>query len=143
MKRLVLLASLLLLATDRGVAGDDPYGVLFTSPAQRAQLDSRFGGASSDKQAPATADAVHTQAARPLKLNGTLVSNTGKQEVWINGESQLRSGAIQAARIRLLSSDRVQVRSSLSGTAHDMKPGQVLEPHTGSVTEAYARTTAP
>ena len=115
MKRLVLLASLSLLARgSRRMRRDDPYGLLFTSPGERAQLDSRFAAAASDDQA-ARHCCRGEPAPRPLKLNGTLISNAGKQEVWINGELQLPTGSKQTARIRLLSSDRVQVRASLSG----------------------------
>jgi hypothetical protein len=138
MKRRILVATVLLLISTVSAAVDDPYGLLFTSPGQRAQLDNRFASAASEDQAPA--GAVAGQTDRLLKLNGTLISNAGKKQVWINGERQLDSSANQGAGIRLLGSARVQIRSSGSSAPHELKPGQILDPDTGSVTEAYAST---
>ena len=141
MNSLRLLASLLLLAADSGIAADDPYGLLFMSPEQRAQLDHRFSLTSNENPTSATTGAADSHAVQLLTLNGTLISNAGKQEVWINGESQLQKPATEGARVQLLNSDRVRVQSSLSSAPHDMKPGQVLDPATGSVAEAYAKPT--
>jgi hypothetical protein len=142
MKCQVLVASLLLLGADLGAAGDDPYGLLFTSPGQRAQLDNRFTQTVNEDGVSATGDAGSSRTARLLKLNGTLISSGGKKEVWINGERQLDGSATQTSGIRVLSTDTVKVRSSVSGVPHDMKPGQILDADTGLVSEAYANTAA-
>lgn len=126
-----------------GYAARDPYGLLFTTPGERAQLDSRFAAGGGDDQASAAPVAEESRAPRPLKLNGTLTSSAGKKEAWINGELQLSTGSKQTARIRVLDSDRVQVRASLSGAVRNMKPGQVLDPETGKISEAYAGAAGP
>ena len=60
-------------------ADKDPYGLLFTTPDQRAQLDNRFNShaASNDSQ-PGTVSGEQL-VAHPLKLNGTLISSSGKK----------------------------------------------------------------
>jgi|GEM_PF-1773782 len=124
-------------------ADDDPYGLLFTTPDQRARLDNRFSAnAGDDTRGDAEQLQSEPQVMRPLKLNGTLVSSVGKKEVWINGEGQLAPGEARNSRVHLLNSDRVQVKTSLSGPAHDMKPGQVLDPNTGVVSEGYEQASA-
>jgi len=135
--------ALLALASICAHAGNDPYGLLFTTPDQRARLDNRFTGGN-DISAPQSGETgAETQVVRPLKLNGTLVSSVGKKEVWINGERQLAPGENQNGRVRLLNVDRVRIKSAASSRAHDLKPGQVLDPATGNVTEAYQQAVKP
>jgi len=117
----------------------DPYGLLFTTPDQRARLDNRFISHGANDEASVGDGHTEPQVALPLKLNGTLVGNAGKKEVWINGEGQLAPGENSNAHVHLLTSDRVRVKPSASAPAHDMKPGQVLDPNTGIVSEAYER----
>lgn len=143
MKRLALIIGLALYTAGLSFAGEDPYGLLFTSPGQRAQLDNRFAGNPVETQTGIATGTVTAHAPRLLELNGTLISDTGRKEVWINGESQLQTNAAQTGRIHLLGSNRVQVRLSPSGMPRNLKPGQVLNPETGSITEAYAKAALP
>ena len=137
MKRQIAIAVMFMLFSIGVHANNDPYGRLFTTPDQRARLDNRFDGqGTGNASAPGIAGNDH-QDTRPLKLNGTLTSSIGKQEVWINGERQLASGERKSSNVRLLKAGSVRVKPSVSGQAHDMKPGQVLDPNTGKVIEAY------
>ena len=105
--------------------------MLFTSPdATAGAATVVLAGASGDKQAAAS----RFNHARGAESQWHAGQQFGNQEVWVNGEGRLRSGA-NAARIQLLNRDKVQVRSP-GAAAHDMKPGQVLDPDTGQLREA-------
>jgi hypothetical protein len=124
-------------------AGEDPYGRLFTTPDQRARLDNRFGHQSADNDsASGMGESGAHQSTRPLMLNGTLTSSIGKKEVWINGESQLAPGLTNSNRVRLVNAGSVRIKPASSGQEHDMKPGQLLDPNTGKVIEAYEQASA-
>lgn len=142
MTRALLLACLLALAADR-VAGAEDYGTLFTSPGQRAQLDARFNSRSAASLETGTSETTGTPDTRPLTVNGTVVSNTGKRDVWINGEQQLKAAANTRPQIHVLGSGQVRIKLSPTGAAHTLKPGQILDRGTGSITEAYARAPKP
>ena len=119
----------------------DPYGLMFTTPAQRELLDNRFNAKpGADSGTAASADA---HASPVLKLNGTLLSNTGRKEVWINGRRQLTSAPGSAGKVRVLSRDAVEVHPSPSTRPRSMKPGQVMDLATGQISEAYTAAPAP
>jgi hypothetical protein len=139
-KHVTILATLCLL-TSRGAFAMDPYGLMFTTPEQRSRLDNRFDGSDGkDTTAPANrpSDALAPQS---LKLNGTLISNTGRKEVWINGRPQVTAATGAAADIRVLGPDVVQVRPSPTARPRQMKPGQVMDTASGEIREAYRKTT--
>ena len=135
------LAVFLVTVVSTGVQAEpDPYGLLFTTPEQRARLDNRFNGAAvGDTESQADAAGVEPRAAPPLKINGTLVSSGGKKQVWINGESRIGPVQDSGGLVQLLNAIRVRVRP----TTHELKPGQVLDPNTGSVSEVYQLAPAP
>jgi hypothetical protein len=134
--RRTVIAALCLLAST-GAFGRDPYGLLFTTPAQRAQLDNRFNTGTGHNAGSATGVSEAAQAPRSLTLNGTLISNTGRQEVWINGHRQLTAASGTAPAVRVLGPDVVQVRPTPSAKSRPMKPGQVMDTTTGAIREAY------
>lgn len=113
-----------------GAFADDPYGPLFTTPLQREQLDNRFEA----KVKPDAVSEGESQAQHEpvLKLNGTLISNTGRKDVWINGR---RQSPEDNARVRVIGPDKVQVKSVTA--VRTMKPGQILDTASGEVREAY------
>ncbi len=128
---------LLLLLPSGAALSADVYGNLFTTPEQRAWLDANRNGPRQGA-APVPGDAVaQSVQPEPIKLNGTLISNGGAREVWINGQAQLKGSAAAGGRVRVLGRDRVQVRRSPAEQPHLMKPGQVLDPASGRVSESY------
>ena len=137
MKHLTLTGALFALLSTCIQANDDPYGLLFTTPDQRARLDNRFNSHITGSDLKTGAVSGEHQVARPLKLNGTLISSSGKKEVWINGESQIAAGGKQSGNVQLLKANKVRIKQSSSGQTHDMKPGQILDPTTGTISEAY------
>lgn len=136
-------ATFLALCLLPGVAafGKDPYGLMFTTPAQRELLDNRFN-AKPDAEA-GTAAVADAHASPLLKLNGTLISNTGRKEVWINGRRQLSRASGSAGNVQVLAPDRVKVRPTPSTPSRPMKPGQVMDLATGQISEAYTAAPAP
>jgi hypothetical protein len=132
------LGAFCLLACSFRASGGDTYGLLFTSPAQRAQLDNRFNNrAAADTGA--AAPVGEPLPAQSLKLNGTLTSSAGKKEVWINGRRQLSVAGGPAAAVSITGPDTVQVKSAPSAKAQAMKPGQVMDAATGEISEAYLK----
>ncbi len=135
--RFCLLATSLCIS---GAHGADSYGRLFTSPAQRAELDDRFAAHRAD-EADVEGEPQPRTADRPLRLNGTLIGSSGRKEVWINGQSA--SDLTNPPVVRVLSSERVQIKPSGSLPPATMKPGQVLDTTTGQVSEPYLNKTIP
>jgi len=114
----------------------DPYGTLFTTAGQRAKLDGRSADAEY-KQPISGQHEGKDNSVTPIRLNGTLLSSGGKKEVWLDGRPQLSSTSPERRRVRLLRTDQVQIKTSSESISHAMKPGQVLDPETGVVSEYY------
>jgi hypothetical protein len=114
----------------------DPYGTLFTTPEQRARLDAARNGGAIAAAAPEQGQGA-TAKREALKLNGTLVSSFGNKEVWVNGEPRLQGADLTGPRVQVLNRDRVRLQTSPGAAMHDMKPGQVLDPGTGQLREAW------
>jgi len=106
----------------------DPWGRLFTTPLQRAQLDS--GQVAPVNTGNASNDTPQTPSIKPLQLTGTLTSSSGKHTVWLNGKP-VKHG------VRLLGAGRVQLRVTSAERPRLMKSGQLLYPQTGKVVEGY------
>ncbi len=117
-------------------AVSDPYGTLFTTASQRAQLDGQVD--TTENAQPISGNrSEQSNTVIPLRLNGTLLGSKGKKEVWLDGRPQLSGMAASKGRIRLLRTDQVHVQATEGSIAHAMKPGQVLDPETGIVSEYY------
>ncbi len=133
--------SLLLTALASGVQAD-PYGTLFTTAEQRAKLDRGASGNPDAASDTAGGIAQSGKTPQPFKLNGTLIGNTGKKEVWINGQPEIHNGKRKHPRVSLVKNGSVRFRPSAAGTPRLMKPGQVYNPQTGTVSEAYQQSIA-
>lgn len=125
------LAMLLLAVGTAGAETGTPLGRLFLTPEQRAQIDARrhdgMGGSRADDAGPAAGDR--------LVMNGLLQGSDGRQRLWVNGRGAdpRRPGT----PFVLLRDGRVRVH--WDGAARVMKPGQVLDPVTGEITELFAQ----
>ena len=130
-----LATGLLLAMLATGVPADE-FGTLFTTAAQRAKLDN---GARDTASATAGSGgtAQVAEAPLPLKLNGTLIGRSGKKEVWINGKPEIHNGNRRHPRVNLVSNGSVHFKPAAAGTSRLMKPGQVYDPQTGTVSESY------
>ena len=122
------------------VSADDGFGRLFTTSKQRALLDKirRQPGYKSLRKSPRSV--IKKPVNRNLNVNGVVIRGDGKNTVWINGKSNLKTSQPQTGvkvynnKIR---SDSVTL--SLSGRKKNIKikPGQAVDPRTGKVLDAY------
>lgn len=116
----------------------DDLGRLFTTPEQRARLDAARRG----EPAPERRDVAGTAVghAPQLKLNGTLLSSTGRRQVWVNGTA---AHGRPETGVRLLGSDRVQFELPGRDVRRVLRPGQVLDVSSGRVSESYLADAPP
>ncbi|HFD80056.1 MAG TPA: hypothetical protein ENK05_06670 [Gammaproteobacteria bacterium] len=113
----------------------DPYGKLFTTPAQRAMLDAH-SDPSETIAADGDAEVANAAPARLIEFNGTLVSSSGRREIWINGQRD--RGLPPGYRLRPVGRDRVRLHGNADSRPRVLKAGQVLIPASGQVLEQYA-----
>ncbi|HHH43639.1 MAG TPA: hypothetical protein ENK49_05825 [Gammaproteobacteria bacterium] len=131
------LAAGLLLALLVPNAPADEFGTLFTTASQRARLDSGIRNTTSGKAGGSGGTAQTAQAPLPLRFNGTLIGRSGQKEVWINGKPELHNSLRRHPRVNLVRNGNIQFRPAAAGSTRLMKPGQVYDPQTGAVSEAY------
>ena len=125
----------------------EPMGRLFTSPAERSNLD-YLRQTKKKLIAPVTIDAAETveaPEAAPIvlpdavNLQGYVKRNDGKQgTVWVNNQAlQENSGNKEVTIGRLSdSSNRVPIKLSANGKRLNLKAGQVYDPENNRVREA-------
>lgn len=129
MKSLQLTLCLIFLTIPWTTLQADPWGQLFTSPAQRAQLDS--GQAAPVKTDDSSGNTAQAGSLQPIQVTGTLTSSRGKRVVWLNGKPVTQG-------VRVLGAGRVELHVT-SDTDHRLvKSGQLLYPQTGEIVEGYA-----
>ena len=131
-----LVTSLLLAMLTSGLAADE-FGTLFTTAEQRAKLDKGAGNTAPATEGGAGGTAQAAIAPQPLKLNGTLIGRSGKKEVWINGQPEIHNSKRRHPRVNLVRNGSVHFKPSANGVSRLMKPGQVYDPQTGTVSESY------
>lgn len=115
----------------------DDFGTLFTTAEQRAKLDKGAGDITPAIEGGAGGIAQAAEVPQPFKLNGTLIGKSGKKEVWINGQPQIHSSKRRRTRVNLVRNGSVHFKPSAAGVPRLMKPGQVYDPQTGTVSESY------
>ena len=115
---------LLLLSLSTG-ASEELLGYLFTTPAERENLDKvreQFKRGLYSEEV----DKLQVQAG--YKFNGIIRHNGKTQQFWLNGDKQ--NEAVKATRGGKYLVDTPAGRINI-------KPGQIYEPGTGKVIEAY------
>ncbi|MCE3606192.1 hypothetical protein LXA47_21660 [Massilia sp. P8910] len=120
-------ACLLLAAAVGAQAQTAPMGRLFTTPAERHQLDIQRGLVA----APPAPVVEAAPAAQPMTVNGFVRRSSGKSTVWVNNEAREGarnrfSGPAQAPRVTL---------TLPSGQKVVLKPGQSVDMNAGTVTD--------
>ncbi|UOD28840.1 hypothetical protein INH39_25870 [Massilia violaceinigra] len=103
-------------------------GRLFTTPAERQQLDIARGLVAPPPAPPVVQAAP---APQPMTVNGFVRRSSGKSTVWVNNEAQdgarnRFSGPAQAPRVSV---------TLPSGQRVSVKPGQSVDANAGTVTE--------
>jgi len=128
-KPLHLMFWFIVLTTPWATLQADPWGRLFTTPLQRAQLDS-------GQTAPVKTDDEASQSPQPaaierIRLTGTLTSSRGTRTAWLNGKPVSQG-------VRVLGPGQVQLSTPAAGKHRLLKSGQLLYPQTGEIVEGYA-----
>ncbi|HEX8610512.1 MAG TPA: hypothetical protein VF800_04425 [Telluria sp.] len=121
--KLIITACMLLGAAATAQA---QIGRLFTTPAERQQLDIARGLVAPPPPPPVL---EAPPAPQPLTVNGFVRRSSGKSTVWVNNEAQdgarnRFSGQAQAPRVTL---------TLPSGQKITVKPGQSVDANTGTV----------
>jgi len=134
-----LLATGLLLAALSSNLSADEFGTLFTTAAQRAKLDNGARDTAPVTEGTGAGTAQAAETPQPFKLNGTLIGRSGKKEVWINGKPEIHNSNRRHPRVNLVRNGSVHFKPSATGAARLMKPGQVYDPQSGTVSESYQK----
>ena len=125
----------------------EPMGRLFTSPAERSNLD-YLRQTKKKLIAPVTidaADTVEAPEAAPIvlpdavNLQGYVKRNDGKQgTVWVNNQALQENSGNKEVTVGKLSdsSNRVPIKLSANGKRLNLKAGQVYDPESNRVREA-------
>ena len=123
----------------------EPIGRLFTTPAERSNLD-HLRQTKKKLIAPAIVDGpIDALEASPIvlpeavNLQGYVKRNDGKQgTVWVNDQALQENSHNQDVAVGKLSenSNRVPIKLSGNGKYLNLKAGQVYDPETGRVHEA-------
>lgn len=129
------LLALAALLQPHAVQSDD-LGVLFTTPAQRAALDSGQPAAVEAGSEPAPDPG--SQGPSRITLNGTLISSVGRKQVWLNDEPGLVPGRMAGTGLTLLPRNRVQIHRASSPGPLVLKPGQTVDLVNGNISESYS-----
>ena len=146
--RILILILLIVTAfkTTTAIAAD-PIGRLFTSPAERSNLD-YLRQTKKKLIAPVIIDAAETveaPEAAPIvlpdavNLQGYVKRNDGKQgTVWVNNQALQENSGNKDVAVGSLreNSNRVPLKLSGNGKRLNLKAGQVYDPETGRVREA-------
>ena len=114
-----------------------PLGRLFTTPAERLQLDQARAAAKAPPPALAAPQQPATPPvpAAPVTVNGFVRSSSGRSTVWVNEAAQ------EDARNRFSGSERkatVTLRLP-SGRKVELKPGQTADPDKVTVRDVYPK----
>ena len=118
------------------VADDGRLGRLFTSPAERTELDQARSKFIPGQEFEATNKEV--EQASHTHLNGYVIRNNGKSTVWVNNkiytQENPESDGITVNTHRL---QRKRAKLNINGRSLVLKPGQVVNNSNGQVLEAY------
>jgi hypothetical protein len=133
-----------------GIAkGEESFGRLFTTPAERANLDylrrtTQLPKVVANQPTEATAAPA---VASPVSVQGYVKRSDGKKStVWVNNapvQEGSGSGEVTVGKLRR-DDNQVPIKLSTTGKSLSLKAGQVYDPETDSVLEvsAYAKKMA-
>jgi hypothetical protein len=144
MRAVFILVALTLNFLMSGIAiGAEGFGRLFTTPAERANLDYLRKTTQLPKivpDQPVEAEAAPAVSS-PVSVEGYVKRSDGKKStVWVNhAPMQEDSGSNEATIGKLRRDDnQVPIKLPTTGKSLSLKPGQVYDPETDSVSEINA-----
>ena len=145
MKFFTLLMLAAAMFTSHVAIAAEPIGRLFTSPAERSNLD-YLRQTKKKLVTPAIVDApIDAPEAAPIllpeavNLQGYVKRNDGKQgTVWVNDQALQENSGNKEVQVGKLSenSNRVPIKLSANGKRLNLKAGQVYDPENNRVREA-------
>ena len=148
MKFFTLLILAATMFTAHVASAAEPIGRLFTSPAERSNLD-YLRQTKKKLIAPviidASAETIYAPAPAPIvlpeavNLQGYVKRNDGKQgTVWVNNQALQENSGNKEVQVGKLSegSNRVPIKLSANGKRLNLKAGQVYDPESNRVREA-------
>lgn len=118
-------------------ASAESFGTLFTTPEQRAQLDSAMVAAHSPHMTSDNSEPLAAVNMQSIRLDGILVSSRGKKELWINGQPTSSGTPTGIQQALIGNHGRATIHLDHASTSHSMKPGQLYLPATGEIRETY------
>jgi hypothetical protein len=137
-----LLVIILLLITQTSLAAE-PIGRLFTSPAERSNLDSLR---KTKKNVPLKIDAPVVEATpatitlpEAINMQGYVKRNDGKQStVWVNNQAMIENTSTHDVMVGSVptNGNRIAIKLPANGKQLTLKAGQVYNPETNKVREA-------
>ena len=119
-----------------GYGSESPFDRVFTSRAERAQIDNarRDGLLHGEIEPPALSAA----APPPVKVSGLVLREDGKHMVWVDGKSELSRNESNAnVEIDSPIVPLVQVPLRADGKARTLRPGQVWVIESNEVKEPF------
>ncbi|HTT08739.1 MAG TPA: hypothetical protein VMH34_08105 [Gammaproteobacteria bacterium] len=128
-----------------GPVSADPLGRLFTTPAEREELQRlRTAPPVVAKPGPPPAPVAEAPApppeVPPVTVNGVVVRSHGEGTAWVNGKNTY-DGDLSADHVavdtRGLRGARVTVETPGHLPDVGLKPGQTYHPETGQITDLY------
>lgn len=140
MKKLLLILSLLMIMPSQAAL----LGRLFTTPAERSNLDSlrqtkkvslkieKSNNVVLEEQAP-------IELPKSINLQGYVKRNDGKQgTIWVNNEALPEGSSSKDIQVGLIpeKSNRIPIRLPANGKKLTLKAGQVYDPERNKVREA-------
>lgn len=145
--RSVLLQALtvLMVLLAAGPAAAESLGRLFTTPAERAQLQRlRLAPPVMVKPAPPPAPVAEAPPAPPevppVTVNGVVIRSRGESTAWVNGKNTY-DGDLSADHVTVNTRDLRGTRVTVETPGHlpdvGLKPGQTYHPDSGRITELY------
>ena len=133
------------LVSGQSALAAEPLGRLFTSPAERSNLD-YLRQTKKKLVLPVVSETpIDALEAAPIllpeavNLQGYVKRNDGKDgTVWVNNQALQENSSNKDVRVGRLSenSNRVPIKLSADGRNLNLKAGQVYDPQTGRVREA-------
>ncbi len=109
---------------------------LFSTPSERLYLNQLRSSGKVAAMLPGseTNKGIEQPANAPVKFNGVVKRSSGRSDAWINGQ---HAGSDQMLTQKLDYLNRMRVQVPDSNRIVRMKPGQVMDPVTGRVSDVY------
>ena len=117
----------------------DSSGRLFTTSEQRAELDKMRRHSHHKRVGKSWAENAAV-AKKSLAINGVVVRSDGKNTAWVNGKSNLKTNKPEVGveiYSQNIKSDSVTITLSNLNKWVTLKPGQIVDPVTGKISDSY------